>query len=129
MSYCRWSTDNYGCDLYCYESAQGWETRVAGLRIVGTIPRITASVDQIDELVAQHRAQVEFVWSAKMRRIGGPYDGQSFTDHTLEEFLDRLHTLRAAGYRFPDSLFDAVQGEIVDRDEDLERGYPCRRAQ
>ena len=29
MAYCRWSD----CDVYVYESEQGWETHVAGQRI------------------------------------------------------------------------------------------------
>ena len=28
MSYCRWSTDDFACDLYCYESAAEYVTHV-----------------------------------------------------------------------------------------------------
>lgn len=33
MSYCRWSSDNWNCDVYVYESVYGgWQTHVAGRR-------------------------------------------------------------------------------------------------
>ena len=33
MSYCRWSTDNFKCDLYCYEDVNGgFTTHVASNR-------------------------------------------------------------------------------------------------
>jgi DNA repair photolyase len=32
MSYCRWSSDYFNCDLYCYESNSGYETHVAAYR-------------------------------------------------------------------------------------------------
>ncbi len=34
MSYCRWSSDNTNCDLYCYEDCSGgFTTHVAGFRL------------------------------------------------------------------------------------------------
>ena len=29
MAYCRWSSEDYQCDLYCYESKEGYVTKVA----------------------------------------------------------------------------------------------------
>ena len=45
MSYCRWSSDNWKCDLYCYEDVSGGiTTHVAGNRIVGDIPEAPLSL-------------------------------------------------------------------------------------
>lgn len=42
MSYCRWSIDNWRCDVYVYEGEGGWATHVAGMRgIIRPVPDIT----------------------------------------------------------------------------------------
>src|SRR5687767_6611694 len=39
MSYCRWSTDDFQCDLYCYEDVSGgFTTHVAGRRKIWDAP-------------------------------------------------------------------------------------------
>ena len=45
MSYCRWSSMNWMCDVYVYEDcAGGWTTHVAGRRrMIPPIPDITGS--------------------------------------------------------------------------------------
>lgn len=90
MSYCRWSSDNFECDLYCYSDVNGgYTTHVAGRRRQG------------DELVA----------------IGLPHDGKTFNDATLEEFKERLLSLRAAGYSFPNYVLETVDAEIAEEAE------------
>jgi hypothetical protein len=37
MSYCRWSSLNWKCDLYVYDSGGVWITHVAGRRRIGPI--------------------------------------------------------------------------------------------
>lgn len=118
MSYCRWSTDNFGCDLYCYADVRGgYTTHVAGNKAIGDVPR----VDMVgllngsaspEEVAKQHAAQHEFLMNCERRPLGLPHDGQSFNDPDLESFLARLLSLRAAGYRFPDYVLDSVREEI-----------------
>lgn len=38
MSYCRWSSDHFECDVYVYESSQGWVTHIAGRRRKAKLP-------------------------------------------------------------------------------------------
>ncbi len=119
MSYCRWSTDDFQCDLYCYEDANGgWITHVAGNRPIGDIPQVDWSLLRDDEAsqaewVRQSKAQSEWLCGAERAPIGLPYDGQSFSDPTLEDFRTRLTMLRKAGYRFPDSVLADVSEEIA----------------
>lgn len=115
MSYCRWSTDDFSCDLYCYGNASGgWTTHVAGNKPVGEIPKVTASFDQPDEMARQMNAQHEWLASCAREPLGLPHDGETFNDPTLEAFRDRLMTLRAAGYRFPDYVLTEVEAEIME---------------
>lgn len=122
MSYCRWSSMNWQCDLYCYGSDRGFETHVAARRVVGNIPkepdwRLLLEEDvggeNVVRFAAQHNAVMDWLKTAERTPIGLLHDGESFVNDTLEGFLDTLLTLRAAGYRFPDSMLDEVREEIA----------------
>lgn len=124
MSYCRWSSDDFGCDLYCYESAEGYVTHVAGSRPVGDVPKVTAwpppggddpaavanwSQLIVDEMQTQHA----FLMKCERAPIGLAFDGETFTDRTLQDFHSRLVMLRANGYRFPDGVLQTILDEIA----------------
>lgn len=101
MSYCRWSSDNGRCDLYCYEDcAGGFTTHVAGNRIVGDIPTEPSLESPLDP-----------GW-AERAPIGLAHDGETFNDPDLRSFLARLVMLREAGYSFPDYVLDDVRSEL-----------------
>lgn len=115
MSYCRWSSDNYHCDLYCYESSGGHETHVAGYRRAGEwpdMPPLELAAADPREWERQYKAHSAALEAAPLVEIGGPHDGESFCDKTLPEFRDRLLMLREAGYRFPDYVLEEVDAEI-----------------
>lgn len=118
MSYCRFSSDDWRCELYCYGDVSGGiTTHVAGNKIVGEIPatdwkgfiakRITP-----EEFAAQHSAQMKWMETAERKPIGLPHDGESFNDPDLESFLARLLHLRELGYKFPDYVIESVREEI-----------------
>jgi hypothetical protein len=118
MSYCRWSSDNFRCELYCYEDVRGgFTTHVAGNKVLGDIPEedwagFIAKRISAEEFAKQHKAQMDYLDSAERAPIGLPYDGKSFNDPDLESFLARLLHLREVGYKFPDYVLDSVRGEI-----------------
>lgn len=107
MSFFRWSSMNFGCDLYCYESEQGYVTHVANQRVVGEIPKVDSSLflenseENFQKFLAQQKAQFDFLETAKREPIGLRYDGQTFYDDK-ETFLVRLKYLREEGYNFPE---------------------------
>ena len=116
MSYCRWSSDNWKCDLYCYEYCEGgWTTHVASNRIVGDVPQVLnlLTADR-DEWVASHKAACAFLDTAEHQEIGLPYDGETFNDPTLEAFRDRLMHLRYLGYNFPNYMLQTIDDEIAE---------------
>ena len=115
MSFCRWSSDDFHCDLYCYVSAEGIITHVAGNRVLGDIPKVPYILGVFsEEWMKAHRAQMDFLKTAKHKHIGLPYDGQSFCDHDYESFLERLLYLREVGYIFGDYVIDAAK-EAIER--------------
>lgn len=117
MSYCRWSSDNWKCDLYCYESSQRFITHVAGNRIVGDVPLLPdiLTADQ-GEWSRAHEKQMDFLNSAEHIKIGLPYDGETFIDKTLEDFKKRIIQLKEAGYCVPDYVIESIEEEIEARD-------------
>lgn len=118
MSYCRWSSDNFQCDLYCYESGDGdgsvWVTHVARSRRDWNPPYDLYS----DYIIAHSHWRLLYKFyhimmaKAPCIQIGLPYDGETFNDHTLESFLNRVLVLKDAGYRMPDSLMKEIRSEI-----------------
>ena len=116
MSYCRWSSDNFKCDLYCYEDVSGgYTTCVAGNRVIGDVPklpRLTAESAKDGSYLTAYKLQMAFLESAEREKINLPHVGESFNDPDLESFLERLIYLRGLGYNFPDYVIEAVNQEI-----------------
>lgn len=122
MAYCRWSSDNWNCDLYCYEDVSGGFTiHIAGRRRIGEIPsdrwedfmsgRIGA-----EEFAKLHREQLDVADNLPLIHIDLPHAGECFNEASLEEFKNRLLYLRGLGYNFPDHVLDQIDQEIRERD-------------
>lgn len=107
MAFCRWSSMDFGCDLYCYESSEGFVTHVAEQRVVGDIPKVDTALllnyteENGNKFFEQQTAQFDFLKTADREPIGLKYDGQTFYDDK-ETFLERLKMLREEGYKFPE---------------------------
>lgn len=140
MSYCRWSSDNWMCDVYVYASYMGcWTIHVAGTRNVipplpdlpihrlatfggkydfearkATYPsKLHAACAKTQFWLAAlwHRAHMASVDAVPKRPIGLAYDGETFYSVTAGDCADRLEMLRAAGYRVPQYAIDALRAE------------------
>lgn len=116
MSYCRWSSDNFNCDVYCYEDVNGgWTTWVAGNRAVGEIPKVPElTIENIDsgEWLKANKIRHEFLLNCERKSIDLPHAGAYFNDSTLKKFCDRLVYLRDLGYRIPEYVFDDIYQEM-----------------
>jgi hypothetical protein len=113
MSYCRFSSDNFRCDIYCYADYQGgYTTHVAGNRIVGNIPELTGEIAS-SEWFESYKAQMEFLRVAKREPIGLPFAGETFNDD-LPAFVGRVKMLVAAGYRVPAGMIEELEEELTD---------------
>ena len=114
MSYCRWSSNDWQCDIYAYEDVMGGYTiHVASNRIVGDIPK----ADHIKDIrlwIEAHKKQMDWLdKNDKREKIGLPYDGESFSEPTLEDFKNRLLELRNIGYKFPDYVLETIDEEML----------------
>jgi len=120
MSYCRWSSMDWTCDLYCYEDvAGGWTTHVAGRRRVGDIPsdRVNDFCEgkiSGEEFMRLHQEQMRVLETLPLVDIELPHAGETFSDPSLEDFRERLVGLRSLGYRFPDHVFESIDEEIAE---------------
>lgn len=129
MSYCRWSSDHYRCDLYCYLDCDGkYVTHVAARRYdfpegfefpppypYGEGGGAVAAWAEKDNEFIDRLGDLGHV------DIGLPHDGAMFEDANLHEFLHTLKKLKAAGYCFPDAVISEVQREINDMTTKLQR--------
>lgn len=113
MSYCRFSSDNWKSDIYCYEHCDGhFQIHVADSRHVGDIPSLPAigSVSDHDWLAA-NKAQMDFLATAEREDIDLPHSGGSFSEATAEACALRLELLRGLGYHVPQRAIDALREE------------------
>jgi len=112
MSYCRWSSNDFRCDVYVYEDCRGgWTTHVAGRRRVFTEP-IPDSIPFGEEGYWERYEKVMgMVEEARLEPIGLPHDGETFNDETPGEAATTLIMLRDAGYIVPGYAIDALLEE------------------
>lgn len=111
MSYCRFSSDNWKCAVYCYYSTGDfYATYVAGNRLVIDLPRLP-DLDH-PRFLDIHREQMALMENAKREPIGLSRDGQSFSDPDLKSFRARLESLRDEGYNVPAFVFEDIEEDI-----------------
>jgi len=115
MSYCRWSTDDYQCDVYVYEDvAGGFTTHVATNRPVykkDLPPKISDIAENFDAFFKRQGIIHDMLENAERKAIGLPHDGETFNDDTAIECAIRLEHLKSIGYNVPQSAIDALRSE------------------
>lgn len=109
MSYCRFSSDDFRCDIYAYESAEGFIVHVASVRYLGDIPKLQPTPEQGDDSGWKawhkaHSAQSEFLLTAKTEPIGLLSDGEVFVFPTEDEMFAGCLVLKEAGYSIPEYM-------------------------
>lgn len=142
MSYCRFSSDNGRSDVYVYEHVHGgFTTHVAGRKRafppipnipMRWIPRLGGEFDKTSRTVVypswRHKMAARIVygiwgrwrrlsmWSVgiiPLRDIGLPHDGETFSDETIAECIERLEALCRLGYHVPKSALAALRQEAA----------------
>lgn len=117
MSYCRWSSDDFKCDLYVYENVAGcWTIHVAGKRVVGEVPPFRLPADPQDlegmeRAMADYRAQMDYLKTAEHAPIGLPHDGETFHLESPGECADKCEELAALGYNVPSWVVPELRTE------------------
>lgn len=115
MSYCRWSDEDYQCDIYCYETVYGgYHTAVASNRSILDIelpPKVEFCVANMEAWLARYNAVIEWVETAKREPIGLPYDGENFQTSTAKETAELLQMLKEVGCNVPQYAIDNLLAE------------------
>lgn len=125
MAYCRFSTDDFACDVYVYADAGGtWTTHVAAnkptIDRAGLPPEPAWPADGATEAAvlawaeaaaARQAALHRLLDGAERRPIGLPHDGATFEDATPGACADRLEALRRLGYVVPQAAIDELRAE------------------
>lgn len=120
MAYCRWSSDDFLCDVYCYADVGGWyQIYVAGNRRRFTEPLpppLDVSMDDPtwpEKYVERHQRVMGLVKDTPTEPIGGPLDGEDYRETTPAAAADRLEAIRAAGYNVPQYAIDELRAEAA----------------
>ena len=114
MSYCRWSSDDWKCDLYCFaDVGGGYTTYVAGKRLVTKLPKnVDLTSENVETWFKVHEKQMNMLESAEYENINLPHAGKSFNDPTLKKFFERIIYLKELGYHIPDYVIDQIMEEL-----------------
>ena len=129
MAYCRWSSDNFKCDLYVFEVVGGgYQVHIAGTRVVGEVPPLMWPRLEPGELIEDddfylleqsYKAQGDFLETAERVPIGLPWDNTSFWFQELGELRMFLNAAKTIGYQFPDEIFDIIEEEMADNEVEI----------
>lgn len=114
MSYCRWSSDNFQCDVYVYAASEGWCIHVAANKTAEDPPENSREVagwwEQgeagVKAYVEQHTRLTEWMTTAAKVPIGLAHDGGYFIEPTALACAERLISLKEMGYRVPQYAID-----------------------
>ncbi len=126
MSYCRFSTDDFQCDLYIYECVTGqWMIHVAGRKVVykESLPesvKLDAASEESWKAWLERKKKVDEIRErSELVAIGLPYDGQTIAVDSPGECADAVEMLLALGYRAP----KGIVGELRDEQKELDDGW------
>lgn len=111
--YCHYRDMDSRCELYCFESEAGYETHVAGTRIVSDIApmRIGGNEREVRFGMSQY---FEAIRNAERAPITLPYAGEQFIDPDLDSLEERLRELRKLGYRMPSEMFLMIWSDMAE---------------
>jgi hypothetical protein len=115
MSYCRWSSDDFQCDVYVYEHmAGGFVVHIADNRVVYSEPLPPPLKGKFDPnaWIERHRVVSEIMNRSERRTIGLEHDGETMSTDTAGEMAELLGSLRGKGYNVPQYAIDRLLEEV-----------------
>lgn len=121
MSYCRWSSMNGMCDVYCYAHINGgYMLHVASNRLINDPPEMPEyDEDKPNIWLDAHRERMEWYGKeAKRTKIGLSHDGETFSLDTAKQAAATLILLRDEGYNVPQYAIDQLLEEWKEENED-----------
>ena len=118
MSYCRFSDDDFFCDFYAYESADGFMLHVAASRIDWDPPESPYTLKSLD-LSSQEFKQVsdryhQALQEAPRQPISLPGAGGSHRFDTLQELRESIREHLELGFQAPGWLLSSLDEELAE---------------
>lgn len=143
MSYCRWSSDGFACDVYVYEDVMGGFTcHVARSKIVNLheapeepkmpselpktdwvakLGKVDDSDDWIPEYMEKSKIRDEWMENHAVREnIGLEFDGKTFNTESATSMANELVMLKNMGYQVPQYAIDWLYEEGLENGEQAE---------
>lgn len=104
MSYCRFSSDNFKCEVYCYEGIDGFHVIIARKKFkdIKNAPHVDYINDyNIDEVLIQHKNFNDWMETAEEVDIGLPEDGEHYVFGDVHQAYEKMKQLKEMGYYIP----------------------------
>ncbi len=125
MSYCRWSCMDGLCDVYAYQSDEGYQIHLSAVRIMGPqlhVPFLEFYQDKVtsEEFFEAYRLYMDALQNSAYIENNLPYGTQSFCCADLTEFYHMMQELRGLGYLFPNHVLSTILEEIEELGETLD---------
>lgn len=119
MSYCRWSCLDHTCDVYAYESEDGYQIHLSSKRRMGPHPFVPWEAAMKGEVSTEelHHIHVKYLQSisdAALIDNNLPDADQSYSTRSLSDFYFKLIELRNQGFNFPSEVLDTICRELFD---------------
>jgi hypothetical protein len=127
MSYCRWSSMDFQCDVYCYEHYGNYiVVHVAARRHDlstnpdgGELPEpVSIREDGAKAWLARYEIARDFLEKCELKPIGLKHDGEGFTFGDLDKAADFLEELKEIGYNVPDNAIKQLREVAKEDDEE-----------
>jgi hypothetical protein len=117
MAYCRWSTEDFECEVYAYQDiAGGFTIHLASNRRLGSGTPPPSACDLTTE---EFLTALDKWTTTNFAPLELPQAGDTIRVATLGEFLAQMQQLRKIGYQFPDYVLEDIQAEIDEYGEDF----------
>jgi len=111
MSYCRFSSDGFMCDVYVYaDSGGGYTVHVASNRIDKQAPEIAwlAGAEIFKQTYAAHKKHMDTVTRSPLK---SEHAGKTYNLETAEDMAGLLLELRDSGLNVPQDAIDSLMME------------------
>ena len=117
MSSCRWSSDDFRCDLYVYGADDGVVIHVASRRHAvpeaDYPPPVDLTPESTDAWLRRHEQVMALIEKAPLEPIGLPLDGEDFHGLSYRDAAEKVRELIALGYRCDPSVADELEAEAA----------------
>lgn len=134
MSYCRWSSDGFACDVYVYEDVMGGFTchvarsKIVNLHEAPEEPKMPSDFgivsdnnDWIPEYMEKSKLRSEWLENHAIREnIGLEFDGKTFNTESATSMANELTMLKNMGYQVPQYAIDSLYEEGLENGEQAE---------